>query len=33
MLFLQEISSMEVIEEQKAQEDGEPTVVTEKEGR
>lgn len=27
-----EMSSMEVIEEQKAQEDGEPTVVTEKEG-
>lgn len=33
MVLLQEMSSMEAIEEQKAQEDGEPSVATEKEGR
>lgn len=32
MVLLQEVSSMEAIEEQKAQEDGEPSVATEKEG-
>ncbi len=30
MVFLQEMSSMEAIEEQKAQEDGELSVATEK---
>lgn len=30
MVLLQELSSMEAIEEQKAQEDGEPSVATEK---
>lgn len=32
MVLLQEVSSMEAIEEQKALEDGEPSVATEKEG-
>lgn len=32
MVVLQEMSSMEAIEEQKTQEDGEPSVTTEKEG-
>lgn len=30
MVLLQEVRSMEAIEEQKAQEDGEPSVATEK---